>query len=1556
MANTPKKMKDPTEAALSAIQDALHVRDDNQPTDQMASPSATALPADPVSEAPWPGLRSSAKNDVYADEDEVRRPEEGASPRRPAANDDQESIGNILRTIQRRPAKTSYILASIFAAVWVIGGFLLGWLYLPEIQAALGPTGLTAPVLAVLGAMYLAPVVFFYVLAHMAVRSQEMRLIAQSMAEVAMRLAEPETVARESIVTVGQAIRREVAAMGDGIERALARAAELETLVANEVSALEHAYNDNEVRIRALLQDLGGQRDTLVGQAEQIRDAINGVHLDLSHDISQISQLVAEQVNDAARRITMTLAEKGEHITRALGHAGDNMIEQLGERGGNLLERLESTGSNTAEAIAQATDRLTATLNFKTDHIGDEFTEIAANLQHMMSVRLDRVADGFSQKSAAILDMMTGRTQQLTELVVDTGNQLADSISNRVEEVNSSLKTTGDSLVLDLSLRGGDVVAKMEQTGARITEAIVQRGSKVSDTFRESAESLGEVIGTRGDAVREMLAARLQSFEDMFNHGGAELAERIARDSTTLGNLITRHLGEFDRTVKTYGGEMVERLGDRTQEVITAMRDYLDNFDSRVSTKAAEASTSLDQQFVRFQDALDGRTQTLNEALGSRVMDIAKTLAEGGKEVVSSLDKRISDVTAVINVRGAKLADALGAKIDDIDKALGNRAMEVAGNLDARIGRFEDLLIGRAMEVTKEIETRSKTAADILNARMEQLSNTIKTNTSDAEKAIAELTTSSTEAIGTRMEQMSQAIKANTGEAERAIGTLVTTTTTVISARLEQLNQSITTNAGEAERNLAQLASTTTTAIRASAQEAERSLTGMSTGVSNVLKQNATEVERTLLGVSAEVARNFVGKAEEITTSVSSRSAELTRILDEKSSVLLNALAGKSQEFSSEVSRVTEHAVKAIEAKGFTFTQTMMDNSEHIARLINEASENATSALSRSMQEANTATQMATEGSTSSIARSLKELQDGTDAAAKGAAASIAKTLRDLHEQTHSAVEQSKSTAAAAVSEMLETHGMLRSDTTALFERLREANILLQEVLSGAHENMNEIESTLVNRVAEFVTAMSDVAQKTGTTNSQVEQHITAFRTITTETLGDLSQLATQFDAHGRSLAEAVALIDRSNRRTEGSLNERREVLETLVNNLDTKADDVELRINRFSGSLDQSLNRVVVSLDEKAQDLQARLTRFSELLNQSLESAGDRTREIARLVADSTNQGARMIAENFESIRSSNDEEYRRTAQAMREIYEQTTGDGQQMLDQAAQRFGEVVEGLKRMAAEMQHELDATRTELRKGILELPQETAESAAQMRRVIVDQIEALAELNRIVARHGRSLDAVEPGTRRVDTQDAAPRREAALANGSVAAAPRARADGAAPSAPAAPSRRADAPSLSPAPAGNSGGRTGWLSDLLTRASQDEPGREPPRDFVPESARGDERPTRHSIESLDSLAVDIARMIDHDAAAELWDRYKRGERNVFTRKLYTMQGQRAFEEIRRKYRGDREFMQTVDRYIAEFERLLDEVSRDDRGQVVARTYLTSETGKVYTMLAHAAGRFD
>ena len=94
------------------------------------------------------------------------------------------------------------------------------------------------------------PIFFFYLTAALVRRAHEMRLTAQSMTQVAMRLVEPETIATEQVVTLSQAIRREVASMGDGIERALARASELESMVRNEVSGLERSYSDNERRIR----------------------------------------------------------------------------------------------------------------------------------------------------------------------------------------------------------------------------------------------------------------------------------------------------------------------------------------------------------------------------------------------------------------------------------------------------------------------------------------------------------------------------------------------------------------------------------------------------------------------------------------------------------------------------------------------------------------------------------------------------------------------------------------------------------------------------------------------------------------------------------------------------------------------------------------------------------------------------------------------------------------------------------------------------------------------------------------------------------------------------------------------------------------------------------------------------------------------------------------------------------------------------------------------------------------------------------------------------------
>ena len=281
MAKNPK-IKDPTEDALSAIQDALNVGAPKTESGRRGS------------------LRRDSANlplDLRADDD-TQEPRFGRS----AANDDRETIGAMLQTIQKgRPRRSAYTVATLFAGLWIIAGGLLTFLFMPALESIAGQEGGGALALVGLGALFLAPLILFYFMAMLAWRSQELSLIAQSMAQMALRFSEPEKLAGDSMVSVGQAIRREVAAMGDGVERAIARAGELEALVSNEVSSLERAYSDNEVRIRGLLDDIATQRENLAGQAEQVRNALSGVQIDLRQDISLISDSIAGRVDEISQ-------------------------------------------------------------------------------------------------------------------------------------------------------------------------------------------------------------------------------------------------------------------------------------------------------------------------------------------------------------------------------------------------------------------------------------------------------------------------------------------------------------------------------------------------------------------------------------------------------------------------------------------------------------------------------------------------------------------------------------------------------------------------------------------------------------------------------------------------------------------------------------------------------------------------------------------------------------------------------------------------------------------------------------------------------------------------------------------------------------------------------------------------------------------------------------------------------------------------------------------------------------------------------------------------------
>jgi len=644
--------------------------------------------------------------------------------------------------------------------------------------------------------------------------------------------------------------------------------------------------------------------------------------------------------------------------------------------------------------------------------------------------------------------------------------------------------------------------------------------------------------------------------------------------------------------------------------------------------------------------------------------------------------------------------------------------------------------------------------------------------------------------------------------------------------------------------------------------------------VSSKVKSTSADIERSVLAASSAFGSTMTGKTDEIVTYVQQQTDRLAQMIDGKRGSLVEAIGSKTNQLTVDIDRVTSDALKSIETRGQTFSQSVLSNGSDVARTITSAGELATGAVNKS--------------------------------------------LKDLEASSRSAIDQSRQVSIAAVTEMQETSKILRTDTVALFERLREGNILLQEVLTGAHDNLNSLERALVTRVADFVSAMNDVTARNGTATQTLEDQLSVFNTKTSKALENLNSLSTQFDHHGRALVDAAAVVEQANRSTSASVAERKATLESLV-----------------------------TTIDLRTTDLDHRLSRFTSLLDESLAAAEERARDIARVVAETAGAGSAAISRQFEAVRASAEEERRLTSDAMSDIYQQSTQEADAMFKQSADKFAAMVSSMKQMAAEMHHELEATRNELRRGVLEMPQEAAESTAQMRKVIVDQIEALAELNRIVAHHGRGLDVVTSG-RTSSQREEEPMLATAGGRGetqSRSAPSRGRDGGSASTLPppdlGGPSRRTDAPPVSP----TDQGRDGWLSDLLNRTDAAGGNRDVPRARPPQGAADN---------PLASLSLDIGRLMDRNLAAEMWDRYQRGESKAFTKRLYTPAGQKAFDEVARKYRADRAFKQTVDRYIAEFERLLDEVARDERGPAVLRSHLTSETGLVYTLLAHAAGR--
>ena len=74
----------------------------------------------------------------------------------------------------------------------------------------------------------------------------------------------------------------------------------------------------------------------------------------------------------------------------------------------------------------------------------------------------------------------------------------------------------------------------------------------------------------------------------------------------------------------------------------------------------------------------------------------------------------------------------------------------------------------------------------------------------------------------------------------------------------------------------------------------------------------------------------------------------------------------------------------------------------------------------------------------------------------------------------------------------------------------------------------------------------------------------------------------------------------------------------------------------------------------------------------------------------------------------------------------------------------------------------------------------------------------------------------------------------------------------------------------------------------------------------------------------------------------------------RKMLGFREKSRLSAIKQKYQENGDFREYVGRYISQFEGLLGEAKKRDHDNVLATTFLSSDMGKLYMLLARALGR--
>ena len=284
--------------------------------------------------------------------------------------------------------------------------------------------------------------------------------------------------------------------------------------------------------------------------------------------------------------------------------------------------------------------------------------------------------------------------------------------------------------------------------------------------------------------------------------------------------------------------------------------------------------------------------------------------------------------------------------------------------------------------------------------------------------------------------------------------------------------------------------------------------------------------------------------------------------------------------------------------------------------------------------------------------------------------------------------------------------------------------------------------------------------QDTGLLVDRIDQAAGKLEQVSASTAVKLDEANRKFSKHVETantyLADQLATAA-------GAMDERIETismqltgkLETTSSRVSERLDDVTLLVERsldkFNGEMERVLANRKTALDslindaaKRATEIDSVMTSYMNLIEDSLSASESRAKEIGRIVAEQSTLASRNLEQEIEKLEQASGGQISQAARMLRDQHERAMASMNEMLSSTATDFQQTAQDMRITAQQVVKDIDAARNELKRAILDLPEETRTNADAMRRVVSDQINALNALADVVKRQTGTLDISGPG--------------------------------------------------------------------------------------------------------------------------------------------------------------------------------------------------------------------